>query len=333
MTEAQKPFSVLVTRAIPEAGLKLLQAECRVTMNPEDRPLTRPELLSLAAEADGVIGLLTEKIDAAFFDSAKRVRAYANYAVGIDNISLAEATKRGVGVSNTPGVLTDATAEMAWALLFAVCRRVVESDAAMRSGRWAGWAPLHFIGSGVSGKTLGIVGAGRIGTAMALKGRGFGMKVLYHNRGRNEVLERELSARKVGFDELLAESDFISIHTPLTAETRHLFDAKALSAMKKTAYLINTARGPVIDENALVKALQEGWIAGAGLDVYENEPRMADGLAGLSNAALAAHTGSATAGARSGMATLAAENLLAMLHGRPGPTCLNPEVFAKRTEN
>lgn len=327
MPEPAQPCSVLVTRAIPEPGIALLKTRCRVNVNPDDRPLSRAELLSLAAEADGVIGLLTEKIDAAFFDAAPRVRAYANYAVGIDNIDLAEAAKRGVGVSNTPGVLTDATAEMAWALLFAACRRVVESDAAARSGRWSGWAPLHFLGAGVSGKTLGIVGAGRIGTAMALMGRGFGVKVLYVGNDRNEVLEQRMGARRVPLPELLAESDFISIHTPLTGKTRHMFDKNAFAAMKKTAYLVNTARGPVVDEKALAEALAAGEIAGAGLDVYENEPRVEGALAGLSNVVLAAHTGSATVEARTAMALLAAENLLAMLEGRPGPTCLNPEVF------
>jgi glyoxylate reductase len=209
-----------------------------------------------------------------------------------------------------------------------VARRVVETDAVMRSGTWPGWGPLQYIGADVSGKTLGIVGAGRIGTAMARMSRGFGMKVLYTSRSRaNAVLEEELGARRVGFDELLAESDFVSIHAPLNPSTRHLFDAAALARMKRTAILVNTGRGPVIKEDDLVAALNQGVIAGAGLDVYEAEPRMAPGLALCRNAVLLPHVGSATISARDGMSLLAAENLLAMLQGRRPPTCLNPEVL------
>jgi glyoxylate reductase len=235
-----------------------------------------------------------------------------------------------VPVSNTPDVLTDATAEMAWALLFAVARRVVESDQVMRSGDWSGWGPLQFIGGDVTGKTLGILGAGRIGTATALMSEGFGMKVLYTDSSpqkTNPVLEKELGARKVGFEELLEESDFISIHVPLRPETRHLFNAASFKKMKKTAYLINTARGPVINEADLVEALRDKEIAGAGLDVYELEPKMAEGLAALDNVVTAAHTGSATEAARKNMSILAAQNLLAMLSGKRPPTCLNPEIY------
>jgi len=250
--------------------------------------------------------------------------------VGFDNIDIREATRRKVPVSNTPDVLTNATAEMAWALLFAVARRVVESDQVMRSGAWGGWGPLHFIGGDVTGKTLGILGAGRIGTAVALMSKGFRMKVLYTYSSlekTNPVLERELGARKAGFEELLEESDFISIHVPLRPETRHLFNAAAFKKMKKTAYLINTARGPVINEADLVEALKEKEIAGAALDVYEFEPRMTEGLAALENVVTAAHTGSATTSSRKNMAILAAENLLAMLSNKRPPTCLNPEIY------
>ncbi len=324
----EKP-KVCVTRRIPEAGLSLLAARCEVWVNPHDRPLTREELLLQAANAEGMIGLLSDRIDGEFFDAAKKLKGYANYAVGYDNIDLPEATRRGVPVSNTPDVLTRATAELAWALLFAVARRVVEGDAIMRGGAWAGWGPLQFIGAEVSGATLGIVGAGRIGTAMALMSRGFGMRVLYTTAsGRaNEVLDRELGARAVSFEELAAQSDFISIHAPLTPAARHLFDARVFSMMKPTAFLINTGRGPVIDEAALVEALRAGRIAGAGLDVYEFEPKTAEGLAQCGNAVLAPHIGSATRQARDGMARLAAENLLAMLEDRRPPTCLNPEVL------
>lgn len=320
---------VYITRQIPKAGVELLRQAADVTVNAEDRPLSRQELLDNVADCDGVIGLLTERIDAEFFDAAPRLKGYANYAVGFDNIDVAEATRRGLPVSNTPGVLTDATAECAWALIFSVARRVVESDAVMRSGTWTGWGPLQFIGGDVTGKTLGIVGAGRIGTATALMSRGFGMKVLYTSSSgrRNEVLDEELGAQLVSFDDLLAQSDFISLHAPLTPETRHLFNADAFARMKKTAYLINTARGPVIDEAALVMALRDGEIAGAGLDVYENEPQMADGLADLDNVVVLPHIGSATISSRTDMATLAARNLLAMINGTQPETCLNPQLF------
>lgn len=323
-------LQVVVTRRIPEAGLTLLGEVCDLWVNPEDRPLSRNELLARIRDADGVLGLLTDRIDAAFFDAAPRLRGYANYAVGFDNIDLAEATRRRVPVSNTPDVLTVATAEMAWALLFAVARHVVPADALTRSGTWAGWGPLQFLGTELTGKTLGIFGPGRIGTAMALMSRGFAMPVLYAGGRRpNQRLERELGAKRVSLPELLAQSDIVSIHAPLTPETRHVFDAAALATMKPDAILINTARGPIVDEAALTAALREGRLAGAGLDVYEGEPRLAEGLKDLPNVVLTPHTGSATLTARENMAVLAARNLLAMLTGRTPPSCLNPEVFGK----
>ena len=320
---------VVVTRRIPEAGLALLREGCDVWVNPDDRPLSREELLSRAADADGVIGLLTDRIDAGFFDAAPRLRGYANYAVGFDNIDVPEATRRGLPVSNTPDVLTTATAELAWALVFAVARHLVAADAVMRSGNWPGWGPLQFIGQEISGKTLGIFGPGRIGTAMARMSRGFSMPVVYTGgRRQNTALETELGAKKLPFDAFLKTADIVSIHAPLTPETRHAFDAAALSRMKPSAILVNTGRGPIIDEQALVRALKAGRPAGAGLDVYEFEPRMAEGLAALPNAVVAPHIGSATQTARDGMATLAARNLLAMLAGDTPPTCLNPQVLA-----
>lgn len=318
---------VFITREIPQAGIALLKGTCDVEINPEDRPLSREELLAKVAEVDGVIGLLTDKIDAAFFDAAKNLKGYANYAVGYDNIDVAEATRRKIPVSNTPDVLTLATAELAWALIFAVARRVVETDAVMRSGTWTGWGPLQFIGLDVSGKTLGILGAGRIGAAVARMAQGFGMPLIYCNRSSNPELEAQTGARKVSFDELLAQSDFISIHAPLTPATRHLFNRESFSRMKRTAVIVNTGRGPIIKEDDLVWALREGIIAGAGLDVYEFEPRMAEGLAELKNAVLLPHIGSATNTSRDGMAELAARNLLAMLAGDRPPTVLNPEVI------
>jgi glyoxylate reductase len=321
--------NVYVTRLIPQEGIDLLKATCDVEINPHDRPLTREELLEKVKDRDGILCLLTDKIDAEVFEAAKGAKGFANYAVGYDNIDVQEATKRGIPISNTPGVLTDATAEMAWALLFAVSRRVIESDAFMRSGQWGGWGPLQFIGGDVTGATLGIVGAGRIGTAMALKSRGFNMKVLYTDAIRNDTLEKELQAEKVDFETLLESSDFVSIHVPLLPETRHLFGMKEFQHMKKTAYLINTSRGPVINEAELVEALKSGEIAGAGLDVYENEPLMAEGLKELQNVVVTPHTASATKSSRGGMARIAATNLLAMLEGKEAPNCINPEVYKR----
>jgi glyoxylate reductase len=323
--------SIVVTRMIPEAGMALLRQHGEIWVNPEDRPLAREELLARIAGADGVLGQLTDRVDAGFFEAAPGLRGYANYAVGYDNIDVVEATRRGVPVSNTPDVLTTATAEMAWALVFAVARRVVETDAITRSGIWPGWGPLQFLGQEITGKTLGIFGPGRIGTAMALMSRGFSMPVVTcGGRRPNETLIRELKARQLSFPEFLAQSDIVSIHAPLTPQTRHAFDAAALAAMKPTAILVNTGRGPIIDETALVEALAAGRIAGAGLDVYEFEPRLAQGLAELPNVVVTPHIGSATVTAREGMAVLAARNLLAMLAGDTPPTCLNPEVLTSR---
>ncbi len=320
--------TVYVTRRIPDAGIEVLEeAGVKVRVNPHDRPLTREELLKEVAAADGVISLLTDRIDAEVFDHAPRCNGFANYAVGFDNLDVDEATRRRIPLSNTPGVLTDATADMAWALLFAVARRVVESDRRMRSGEWSGWGPLQFIGGDVTGRTIGIVGAGRIGTAAALKSRGFDMRVLYTDERDNDVLDSRLGAQRVELATLLAESDFVSIHVPLVDATRHLINGETLARMKSTAYVINTSRGPVIDEVALVDALRRGAIAGAGLDVYENEPAMADGLAELDNVVVTPHVASATRETRDAMARLAARNVLAMITGERPETCINPGVL------
>ncbi len=321
---------VYITRLIPHEGLDLLKETCEVEINPEDRPLSREELLAKVKDKHGVIGMVADRIDAEFFEAAKALVGYANCAVGFDNIDVAEATRRKIPVSNTPGVLTNATAELAWALLFAVARRIVETDQIMRSGTWPGHGPLQFIGADVTGKTLGIIGSGRIGTAMGLMSKGFQMPVLYTNASgkENETLKAELGAQRVSLDQLLGESDFISIHTPLTPATRHLFQAETFARMKPAAILINTARGPIIKEDDLVAALGSRTIAGAGLDVYEFEPKMAEGLAGLDNAVVVPHIGSATSSSRGGMSLLAARNLLAMLQGRKPESCLNSEIYA-----
>ncbi len=322
-----KRFNVYVTRQIPEEGIKLLKEFCDVEVNPNDRALTREELLKNIKGRDGVISLLNDRIDGEAMDVAKGIKGFANYAVGFDNMDVPAATARRIPLSNTPGVLTIATAEMAWTLLMAVARRLVESEKVMRSGMWPGWGPMQFIGGDITGKTLGIVGAGRIGTAMALMSKGFAMRVLYCDESANLILDKELGAKKVSFEEVLRESDFVSIHVPLMPSTRHLFNAKVFRIMKPTAYLINTSRGPVVNEAELVEALKQNVIAGAGLDVFEFEPKMVPGLAELTNVTITPHTASATVSSRTGMSVKAATNLLAMLKNERPPDCLNPELY------
>lgn len=321
--------NVYVTRLIPHAGLDLLtDAGVTVTVNPDDRVLIHEELLDAVRGRDGVLCLLTDVIDDAVMAAAgPQCRGFANYAVGFNNIDVAAATRRGLPVSNTPGVLTDATADQAWALLLSAARRTVESDAHMRGGEWQGWGPMQFLGVDLTGATLGIIGAGRIGTAMAQRSQGWGMTVLYADPHPNEHLESALGARRVDLDMLLRESDFVSLHVALTAETHHLIGARELALMKSTAVLVNTSRGPVIDESALVTALRERRIFAAGLDVYEHEPAMVTGLAELSNVVICPHIASATIRTRTQMALIAATNLLAMLRGERAPQCVNPEVY------
>ncbi|MBC7319805.1 D-glycerate dehydrogenase [bacterium] len=324
-------LKVYITRRIPEPGIEMIRKEHEVEINPYDRVLTREELLQAVKGKDGILCLLTDKIDAEVFDAAgPQLKVVSNYAVGYDNIDVNEATKRGIVVTNTPGVLTETTADLAWALILATARRVVEADKFTRAGKYEGWAPMLFLGQDVYGKTLGIIGMGRIGQAVARRAKGFNMKVLYNDIRRiPEELEKELNATFVSLDELLEQSDFVSLHTYLSPETYHLINEERLKKMKKTAYLINTSRGPVVDENALVKALKEGWIAGAGLDVYEFEPKLVPGLAECENAVLLPHIASASVETRTKMATMAAENLLAVLAGKMPPNPVNPEVLKK----
>ena len=325
-------WNVLITREIPREAIALLEAGCEtVEVYRGDEVLTKEELLEKVKGRDGILCCLTEKIDSDVLDAASGVRGIANMAVGYDNIDVEAATERAIPVSNTPGVLTDATADLAWALLCAVARRIVEADEFTRSGKFTAWGPMMFLGGDIAGKTLGVVGAGRIGTAMALRSKGFGMKVLYSDKASNPTLEKELAARRLGLEELLRESDFVSLHVNLTQETHHLIGDRELRLMKPTAYVINTSRGAVVEESALVEALREGRIAGAGLDVYEDEPELHEGLAGLKNAVLLPHIGSATIGVRTKMAVMAARNLLAMLKGEEAANCVNPEAYDHRS--
>ena len=324
-------MNVFVTRKIPQPGLDLLAKECTIEVSPRQRVLTKKEIMDGVKGKDGLLCLLTDPIDAEVINAEPKLKMIASYAVGYDNIDIPAATKRGIPVSNTPGVLTETTAELAWALLFSVARRIAEGDVFVREGKFEGWAPMLMLGQDISNKTLGIIGAGRIGTAFALKSKGFHMKVLYTDEQRNTELEQHLKAQKVALPQLLRESDFVSLHVPLTKTTYHLIDEQALQMMKKTAILINTARGPIIHEKALTKALKEHWIFGAGLDVYENEPEISEDLKRLDNVVLQPHTGSGTIETRTKMALMAAENLIIGLKGGIPPNCVNKEVFQKKS--
>lgn len=323
-------MKIFVTRKIPQAGLDLLREKHEIEVFPHDRIPTKQEIINGLRGKDGLLCLLTDPIDKEVIYSEPKLKTIASYAVGYNNIDVKAATERGVSVSNTPDVLTDTTAEMAWALLFSVARRIVEGDTFTREGKFKGWAPMLMLGQDVSNKTLGIIGAGRIGAAFALKSKGFNMNVLYADEKQNEILERELGAKKVSFDELIKKSDYISIHVPLTPSTKHLIGEKELQAMKKNTILINTSRGPVINEKSLIKALKEKWIFGAGLDVYENEPKIEKELLKLDNAVLQPHSASATTETRTKMAIMAAENMIAGLNGKIPPNCVNIEVFNKK---
>ena len=280
---------------------------------------------------DALLCLLTDKIDQQIINANPKLKIISNYAVGFDNIDVRAATARGIPVTNTPGVLTDAVAEHTFALMMAVARRIPESDQFMRQGKYKRWKPMLLLGTELKGKTLGIVGLGRIGAGVAERaGKGMGMKVIYYDVQRNLKFEKEYRARYVSIKDLLKQSDFVSIHVPLLPSTRHLIGKKELALMKKTAYLINTSRGQVIDEKALVQALNNRSIAGAGLDVYEFEPNLTEGLTKLKNAVLTPHTASATIEARTAMSELAAQNIIDVFQGRKARSAVNPEVYGKK---
>jgi glyoxylate reductase len=318
---------VFATHGLFDAARKILNKACDVEYwaKPERPP--REEVLQRVKDKDGLICLLTEKINEELLGAAAKLRIAANVAVGFDNIDVAACTKRGVAATNTPGVLDETTADFAWTLMMAVARRLSEGEALARSGNWKNWNLDQLVGTDVWGKTLGIVGFGRIGRAVARRAGGFQMKVIYTDAVRAaESAEKELKAEFCDMNTLLGESDFISVHVPLLPETRGLFDAGKFARMKPTAFLINTSRGPVVNEAALVAALEGGKIAGAGLDVYENEPLIHAGLK-RANVVLAPHIASASLETRTKMACIAAENVVALLAGRRPPNILNPEVL------
>ncbi len=312
---------VLITRRVPSSGPELLrQAGFTVDLMDQDDPPTRAELLARVPGVSAMITMLSERVDAALLDAAgPPLKVVANFAVGFDNLDLAACRQRGVRTTNTPGVLTDATADLAWSLILAAARNVVAGDRLVRAGQWTGWAPMQFLGLQLSGATLGLIGAGRIGTAVGLRAAGFNMRVLYADGQPNRELEKRVGAKQAALGEAIAQADVLSLHVPLTPATRHMIGAEQLAAMKPTAILINTSRGPVVDEAALVAAMRKGQIAAAGLDVYENEPRLTPGLTDLPNVVLLPHLGSGTTATRQKMSQMTAENVIAVLSGREPP--------------
>jgi glyoxylate reductase len=319
---------VYVTRRIPAAGLDRVLAETNAMIWEGDLPPPKEEIIRRVQGCEGLLCLLTDPIDADVMDAAPNLKVIAQMAVGYDNIDVAAATARGIPVGNTPGVLTETTADFAWALLMATARRVGDGQQYIREGKWQTWGPMTLLGPDIHGATLGIVGMGRIGTAFARRARGFNMRILYTNPSRKPEVEAELGAEYTDFGTLLAESDFVALHTPLTSETTHLIGATELRKMKPRAILINTARGPVVDQDALVEALRAGQIAGAGLDVTDPEPVDPNHpLVNMENVIVTPHIASASIGARNKMATLTADNLLAGLRGERLPNVVNSQVY------
>jgi glyoxylate reductase len=324
--------SVFVTRALPGGdALPRLQAAAEVFVWPEESPPPYEEIVRRAADADALLTMLSDPIDAAVLDAGRRLRVIANMAVGYDNVDVSAATERGILVTNTPGVLTETTADLAFALLLAAARRVAEGDRLTRTGGWKAWHPSFLLGHDVHGATLGIVGLGQIGRAVARRARGFDMRLLYHSRTRRRETEAELGLEFVELEQLLKESDFVTLHVFLSPQTRHLIGERELALMKPTAVLVNTTRGPVIDQRALYRALKEGRIAAAGLDVAEEEPiPLGDPLLTLDNVTITPHVGSASVATRGKMAAMAVENVLAALRGEQPPNCVNPEAVRPR---
>jgi glyoxylate reductase len=328
---------VLVTRALPEGWLARLDGHCTMIVGDADTPGLQPPLVAALPRAAAILCLLTERIDAAVLERAPRLRVVSNMAVGVDNIDVAACTARGIAVGHTPGVLTEATADLAMALLLAVARRLPQAAADARAGRWSTWSPTGWLGADLHGARLGLVGLGQIGTAVARRAHGFGLELTYASPRARPELEATLGLRRLPLPELLACSDFVSLHVPLvegfgaSASTRHLVDAQALRRMKPTAFLINTARGPVVDPEALGQALRAGTIAGAALDVTDPEPLPPEHpLYACPNLLIVPHIGSATVGTRRRMAELAADNVLAGLEGRSLPWSPNAEVVPRR---
>jgi glyoxylate reductase len=317
---------VFLTRQLPPAVMERLEHETDLAWHREDRVATRGEVIAGMKGRDALFCNILDRVDGELLDACPGIKVVANFGVGFNNIDVAAATARKIPVTNTPGVLTDATADIAFALLLAVARRLGEGERLVRAQQWEGWQPLQLLGSDVTGATLGIIGFGRIGQAVARRARAFDMRVIYWNRSAaNDPSGTD--ATRVSLEEVLRQSDFVSLHVAYNTATHHLLDAPQFALMKPTAFMINTARGAVINEAALVRALQTKQIAGAGLDVFEREPQLAAGLASLENVVLAPHLGSATIGTRTKMGMIAVDNLLAVCEGRRPPNCVNPEAL------
>jgi glyoxylate reductase len=326
---ADRPRAYL-TRRLPDAALEIVASACDYRMwESEDEPVPRDVLLREAAGADGILSLLTERVDGELLAAAPRLRVVANMAVGYDNVDLPALTARRVLLTNTPGVLTETTADLAWALMMAAGRRLVEAAEVVRAGRWGAWSPMFMVGQDIYGATLGVVGAGRIGGAVLRRAAGFGMRLLYHNRRPSPEIEAATGAQHRPLDALLAESDFVVVLVPLSSETRGMFGAREFALMKPTAVFVNVARGPVVREGDLYEALRAGRPWAAGLDVFEREPIGADHpLLTLPNVTALPHIGSASVATRTRMAVAAARNLAAVLSGQPAPSPVNPEALA-----
>ena len=325
---------VLITRVLPEPALEVVRQACEVQLDPLDQPLTPAALRQAVMGKQGVLCLVTDRLDAQVLDAATELKVVSNVAVGYDNIDVAVATQRGILVTNTPGVVTESTADLTWSLLCSLARRIAEGDRYIRAGKWRDWTLLLMAGSDIHGKTLGLCGMGRIGQAVARRAKGFNMRILYHNRQRlDTILESELNATWVEKRTLLQQADFVSLHVPLSAVTTHFIGVEELRLMRPTAYLINAARGPVVDEAALIQALQQGWIAGAALDVFEHEPHVPQALQELENVVLVPHIGSASVATRTRMAVMAAENLVAVLRDEYTPYIVNPVIAQGATSS
>jgi glyoxylate reductase len=318
---------VFLTRQLPPAVMERLERESDFAWHREDRVATKTEVITAMRGRDALLCTILDRVDGELLDACPGLKVVANFGVGFNNIDVAAATVRKIPVTNTPGVLTDATADMTFALLLAVARRLGEGERIVRAHKWTGWEPLQLLGADVSGATLGILGFGRIGQAVARRAKAFGMRVIYWNRSASHKSD-ESGATQVSFEEVLRQSDFVSLHVAYNSQTHHLLGEPQFALMKPAAFVINTSRGAVIKEAALVRALQAKQIAGAALDVFEREPQLAPGLVGMENVVLAPHLGSATIGTRTKMGMIAADNLMAVCAGRCPPNCVNPEVLS-----
>ncbi|MGD2155955.1 MAG: D-glycerate dehydrogenase [Anaerolineales bacterium] len=329
MSSSQLPL-VLITHSLPESWLSSLQGKCRTIVGPVDATKMDSKLIDHLPQAEGLFTLLTITINESILHRTPNLKVVSNMAVGVDNIDIPACTRRGIPVGNTPGVLTEGTADLTMAILLATARRLIEASKDARQGRWNTWSPTGWLGSDLNGKTLGIIGLGKIGSAVAQRAHAFGMKIIYTDPNTDPILEKKLNASRVSLDDLLQSSDFVSLHIPLTPKTRGLIDKPALRKMKSNAILINASRGAVVVTDDLHRALSEGWIKAAALDVTDPEPLPPDHpLYALDNCLIVPHIGSATQNTRRRMAELACDNLLAGLDGRPLPNCVNPDVYAQ----